>query len=83
MALFICGFFSGIAAVIAYILYVTHKQRQRLQEAIRSFKAASDAFKTILCAINEKYSLSVQLRAAEEREDYEEAARIRDILNKK
>lgn len=80
---FALGFFCGMMALYVYALFITHRQRKRQQEAIKDFQAAASAFQVILNTLSERHNLYALLKAAEDREDYEEAARLRDLINKR
>jgi hypothetical protein len=86
MALFISGLFTGMAVMLGLGYWLNEREKKRKKES--SQRAAVNYF--FKCMDNAIYyqgyrgptTLEQQLQSAIEREDFKEAARIRDLMNK-
>jgi hypothetical protein len=87
MALFICGLFTGMATMIAFGMWLNHKEKRKREQAKhQTAKVYWDAYWRSFHATftsGKATELEEQLVLAIKAEDYEEAARIRDLMNRK
>lgn len=79
---FILGILTGVALCLAYGNYLVRKQRQQIK------KQQEQQVNTLVNAWlrsrhHQHPTLDKQLQDAIEREDFKEAARLRDIINKR
>lgn len=92
---FILGIFTGISIAILWVMYL-NKQREKKRGAVQAkfddLQKRWEKFQAALInlpelaqieKVIEEQTLIHQLNNAIERDDFEEAARLRDLMNKK
>lgn len=83
---FVLGILTGIVLMIVYSQYLAAQQRKQQEraakEAISAMRESFNILDGILRPRHHHNSLQQQLDDAIAREDFKEAARLRDLINK-
>ena len=80
---YLIGFLVGFISCFGLMYWVGHKQQKKKEQALKGFNDSMTALNVTLSSIFRQHLLESQLKEALDREDYNEAARIRDLINKK
>lgn len=81
---FVLGILTGIVLMIVYSQWLSDRQyRRRIKETERLTRAFHENMQNLRDTLFPPQSLEQRLKDALDREDYEEAERIRNLMNKR